>query len=76
MERKITKKIKLGNMYVGGDAKISVQSMTNTDTRDIDATVKQILNLEKAGCNIIRCAVPDIASAVSLKNIKKQINIH
>ncbi|MCY6372636.1 flavodoxin-dependent (E)-4-hydroxy-3-methylbut-2-enyl-diphosphate synthase [Clostridium ganghwense] len=75
MSRKITKKIKVGNMYVGGDSKISVQSMTNTDTRDVDATVNQILDLEKAGCNIIRCAVPDIASAEALKNIIKQIHI-
>ena len=75
MNRKITKKIKVGNIYVGGDSKISVQSMTTTDTRDVDATVKQILNLEKAGCDIIRCAVPDIASAEALKNIIKQIHI-
>ncbi|MCM1989067.1 flavodoxin-dependent (E)-4-hydroxy-3-methylbut-2-enyl-diphosphate synthase [Oceanirhabdus seepicola] len=75
MDRRITKKIKVGNIYVGGDSKISVQSMTTTDTRDVDATVKQILNLEKAGCDIIRCAVPDIASAEALKNIIKQIHI-
>lgn len=71
MDRKITKKIKLGNMYVGGDSVISVQSMTNTDTRDVDATVNQILNLEKAGCNIVRCAVPNIAAAEALKDIIK-----
>jgi (E)-4-hydroxy-3-methylbut-2-enyl-diphosphate synthase len=75
MNRKITKKIKLGNLYVGGDSKISVQSMTNTDTRDVEATVNQILNLEKAGCDIIRCAVPDIAAAEALKYIIKQIHI-
>lgn len=75
MNRKITKKVKIGNMYVGGDSAISVQSMTNTDTRDVDATVNQILNLEKAGCNIIRCAVPNIAAAEALKDIIKQIHI-
>lgn len=75
MDRRIAKKIKLSNMYVGGDSKISVQSMTNTDTRDVAATVKQILSLEKEGCNIIRCAVPDIASAEALRNIMKQIHI-
>lgn len=75
MNRKITKKIKLGNLYVGGDSKISVQSMTNTDTRDVAATVNQILSLEKAGCDIIRCAVPDLAAAEALKEIIKQIHI-
>ena len=75
MNRKITKKIKVGNMYVGGDSKISVQSMTNTDTRDVEATVKQILDLEEAGCDIIRCAVPDIIAAEALKEIVKQIHI-
>lgn len=75
MYRKTTKKIKVGNVYVGGDSKISVQSMTNTDTKDVDVTVNQILELEKAGCEIIRCAVPNIESAEALKKIKKQIHI-
>ncbi|MFD3156318.1 flavodoxin-dependent (E)-4-hydroxy-3-methylbut-2-enyl-diphosphate synthase [Haloimpatiens sp. FM7330] len=75
MNRKITRKIKLGDIYVGGDSKISVQSMTNTDTRDVEVTVKQILKLEKAGCDIIRCAVPDIEAAEALKDIIKQIHI-
>jgi len=75
MNRKSTKKIKLGNMYVGGDSKISVQSMTNTDTRDVEATVNQILSLEKAGCDIIRCAVPDMTAAEALRDIIKQIHI-
>ncbi len=75
MYRKTTKKIKVGNVYVGGDSKISVQSMTNTDTKDVDATVNQILELEKVGCEIIRCAVPNIESAEALKKIKKQIHI-
>lgn len=75
MNRKTTKKIKVGNMYIGGDSKISVQSMTNTDTRDVKATVNQILNLEKAGCDVVRCAVPDMKAAEALKDIINQINI-
>ncbi|WBW96028.1 flavodoxin-dependent (E)-4-hydroxy-3-methylbut-2-enyl-diphosphate synthase [Oceanirhabdus sp. W0125-5] len=75
MNRKITRKIKVGNMYVGGDSRITVQSMTNTDTSDVEATVKQILKLEKAGCDIIRCAVPNMAAAEALKKIKKYIHI-
>lgn len=75
MNRKATRKIKLGNIYIGGDSRITVQSMTNTDTRDVDATVKQILKLEEAGCEIIRCAVLDNTAAEALKDIKKQIHI-
>ncbi|EHI98978.1 4-hydroxy-3-methylbut-2-en-1-yl diphosphate synthase [Clostridium sp. DL-VIII] len=75
MKRNITRKIKVGNISIGGDSKISVQSMTNTDTRNINATVKQILSLEKAGCDIVRCAVPDIEAAEALKTIVNQINI-
>ena len=75
MDRIITKKIKVGNSYVGGDSKITVQSMTNTDTADIISTVNQILALEKAGCDIIRCAVPDMSSCDAIKHIVKQINI-
>ncbi len=70
-----TKKIKIGNMYIGGDSLISVQSMCNTDTKDVKATVKQILKLEEAGCEIVRVSVPDIESAKALKEIKKEINI-
>jgi (E)-4-hydroxy-3-methylbut-2-enyl-diphosphate synthase len=73
--RKITKKIKVGEVFVGGDAKVSVQSMTNTDTRNVEATVAQILELENAGCEIIRCAVPDIEAAAALKKIKAEIHI-
>jgi (E)-4-hydroxy-3-methylbut-2-enyl-diphosphate synthase len=75
MDRKITRKIKIGNTYIGGDAKISVQSMTNTDTRDVNSTVEQILRLEKAGCDIVRCAVPDMEAAEAIKEIVKKINI-
>lgn len=75
MDRKVTRKIKIGNTYIGGDAKISVQSMTNTDTRDVNSTVEQILRLEKAGCDIVRCAVPDMEAAEAIKEIVKKINI-
>ena len=68
-----TKKIKVGNMYIGGDASISVQSMCNTDTKDVKATVKQILQLQEAGCEIVRVSVPDMESAKALKEIKKEI---
>ena len=70
-----TKKIKVGNIYIGGDSKIAVQSMTNTDTRDVEATVNQILKLEKAGCDIVRCAVPDMEAAEAIKEIVKRIHI-
>lgn len=70
-----TKEIKIGNLKIGGGNPITVQSMTKTNTSDIDATVKQIHDLEKAGCQIVRCAVPDKESAEALKEIKKQINI-
>ncbi|OGB87228.1 4-hydroxy-3-methylbut-2-en-1-yl diphosphate synthase [candidate division WOR-1 bacterium RIFCSPLOWO2_02_FULL_46_20] len=73
--RKKTKKVKVGNLEIGGGSPITVQSMTKTDTSDIDTTVKQIHALEKAGCQIVRCAVPDKAAAEALKEIKKQINI-
>ncbi len=75
MERVNTRKIKIGNIYVGGDSPITVQSMTNTDTRNVAATVAQILKLEEAGCDIIRCAVPDIEASEALKEITKQIHI-
>ncbi|MBK5240913.1 flavodoxin-dependent (E)-4-hydroxy-3-methylbut-2-enyl-diphosphate synthase [Clostridium sp.] len=75
MKVKQTKKIKIGNIYIGGDSKVTVQSMTSTDTRDVDATVEQILKLEKAGCEIIRCAVPDMAAADAIKDIVKRIHI-
>ena len=70
-----TKKIKVGKIYIGGDSLVAVQSMTNTDTRDVDATIKQILQLEKAGCDIVRCAVPDMQAAEAIKDIVKKIHI-
>ncbi len=75
MNRKETKKIKVGDIYIGGNSKIAIQSMTNTDTRDIKATINQILRLEEAGCDIVRCAVPDMEAADAIKGIVKGINI-
>ena len=75
LKRRNTRPVKVGNITIGGDAPISVQSMTKTDTGDIDATVSQINSLEKTGCEIIRVAVPDIEAAKCLGEIKKQINI-
>lgn len=73
--RKLTRQIKVGSVPVGGGAPISVQSMTTTDTRDIDATVKQIHSLEKAGCDIVRVAVLNKDAAESLGEIRSQIHI-
>ncbi len=69
MIRKITKKINLGSVDIGGDAPISIQSMTNTKTSNIDATIDQIKELITAGCEIIRVAVPDMASVKFLPDI-------
>ena len=74
MERH-SRQIELGGVKVGGGAPITVQSMTKTDTRDIAGTVAQIKSLEKAGCDIVRLAVPDMEAAKSLGEIKKQTNI-
>jgi len=74
MKRK-SRKVKVGNMYIGGDAPISIQSMTTTDTTDADATVKQIHELEEVGCEIIRVSAPTMEAAQALKDIKKNISI-
>src|SRR3989338_7411955 len=74
-KRNKTKKVKIGKLKIGGGNPIAVQSMTKTETSDIDATVRQMNELEKAGCQIVRCAVPDKESALALKEIKRQINI-
>lgn len=71
MKRKVT----VGGVEIGGNAPISVQSMTNTDTRDVEATVSQIARLTEAGCQIIRCAVPDMEAAKAIAEIKKRISI-
>lgn len=73
--RNSTRKVFVGSVAVGGDAPITIQSMTNTDTRNVKETVKQIKDLEEVGCEIVRVAVPDMEAAVALKEIKKKINI-
>ncbi len=73
--RKKTRKIRVGNLFIGGNYPISVQSMTKTDTRDVRATVDQIKRLERVGCEIVRTAVPDMEAAKALGKIKKRINI-
>ena len=75
IQRRKTRPIQLGKVKVGGDAPITVQSMTKTDTRDVRATVQQIWDLEAAGCEIIRCAVPVREAALQLGDIKKRIRI-
>ena len=71
----MTRPIQVGNITVGGGAPVSIQSMTNTRTDDVAATVEQILRLEEAGCQIIRCAVPDLAAARAVGAIKERIHI-
>ena len=75
MERKITKEIHIGDRVIGGGNPILIQSMTNTKTEDVDATVAQIRQLTQAGCDIIRCAVPTMEAACALEEIKKQVEI-
>ena len=75
INRKKTKKIKVGNIDVGGDAQISVQSMTNTLTTDIKATIKQINKLQEVGADIVRVSCPDEQSTKSLKDITKEVSV-
>jgi (E)-4-hydroxy-3-methylbut-2-enyl-diphosphate synthase len=75
IKRKKTRRIKVGNVSVGGTAPVVVQSMTNTFTQDVQSTVAQIHRLEKAGCEIVRVAVPDHEAAVAISSIKRQISI-
>lgn len=75
INRKKTRVVKIGNVLVGGNNPVAIQSMCNTKTSDAEATVKQILALEKEGCEIIRVAVPDMAAAEAISEIKKQIHI-
>lgn len=75
MHRMQTKVITIGNKKIGGGNPILIQSMTNTKTEDVNATVAQILALEEVGCDIIRCAVPTMEAAQALTEIKKQIHI-
>ena len=71
----MTRQILVGKVPVGGGAPVTIQSMTNTRTDDVNATVEQILRLEEAGCEIIRCAVPDLAAAKAVGAIKERIHI-
>jgi (E)-4-hydroxy-3-methylbut-2-enyl-diphosphate synthase len=70
--KKATKQITIGNVKIGGDAPCSVQSMCSTDTRDVTSTLDQIRRLNEAGCELVRCAVPDMDAAVALGQIKAQ----
>src|ERR1700688_3048820 len=73
--RRKTRQIHVGNVAIGGDAPISVQSMTTTYTRDIESTGAQILRLEEVGCEIARVAVPEMEDAFALSEIKRRIHI-
>lgn len=73
--RKNTKVIKVGNVQIGGQNKVVIQSMTNTKTKDVEKTVEQILKLEKAGCEIVRVACLDLEDAKAIKQIKEKIHI-
>lgn len=75
IKRRKTQEIKIGSLKIGGTAPISVQSMTNTDTRDAGKTIKQIHELEDAGCDIVRIAIPDMNSANNIPEIKKLTTI-
>ena len=72
---KTTRVVKIGNRVIGGGNPVLIQSMTNTKTQDVESTVAQIKELEKAGCDIIRCAVPNMEAAIAFKEIKKAISI-
>ena len=75
MHREHTRIVKIGDKVIGGGRPVLIQSMTNTKTEDVKATVEQILRLERAGCEIIRCTVPTMEAAQALGKIKKQIHI-
>jgi len=75
IKRRVSKKIFVGNVAIGGDAPITVQSMTNTDTCDVDYTVSQILSLEKAGADLVRVSIPTMDAAEAFKKIKTRVNI-
>ena len=75
IKRKKTKKIRVGNVTVGGDSPISVQSMTNTLTTDVNSTIRQVNELEEAGADIVRISCPDQDSSLALKKIVKSVNV-
>jgi len=70
--RRVTRPVRVGRYVIGGDAPIAVQSMTKTDTRDVDATLDQIEAMEKAGCEIVRMAVPDAEAAAAVAEIRRR----
>ena len=75
MERRVTKKIKAGNTFIGGDSRITVQSMLNVPSTDIEGSVRQSQELEKAGCDIIRIAVPDMDAVKLIPAIKEKVSV-
>ena len=75
MNRKKTRDVRIGSLWIGANHPVAIQSMCNTDTRDVSATVGQILALEEAGCEIVRVAIPDMIAADAVGEIKKQIHI-
>ncbi len=75
MYREATKKVRIGEVMIGGGSPVAIQSMTNTKTEDVEATAAQIAALERAGCEIIRCAVPTMEAAQALAKIKEKIHI-
>ena len=75
LPRRKTRQVKVGNVAVGGDAPVAVQSMTTTDTRDVEKTIFQIAELVVSGCEIVRVAVPDMEAAEALGEIKKQVQV-
>jgi len=75
LQRRKSRKVKVGKLYIGGDAPITIQSMTTTDTTNVKATVEQIHGLEEVGCDIVRVSAPTMEAAKSLKEIKENINI-
>ena len=72
IQRKNTRVVNIGGVLIGGNNPIAIQSMTNTKTEDVSATVNQILRLEEAGCEIIRCAVPTMDAAEAIGEIKRE----
>ncbi|NLE03758.1 MAG: flavodoxin-dependent (E)-4-hydroxy-3-methylbut-2-enyl-diphosphate synthase, partial [Crenarchaeota archaeon] len=75
LTRKPTKTVRIGNITIGGNNRIAIQSMTTTKTKDVEATVEQIQKLKKSGCEIVRVAVFDQDDALALNQIKDRINL-
>ena len=75
MEKRKSRRVKVGNIYIGGGEKITVQSMLNTPASDINGSVKQAVELEKAGCEIIRAAVPDMAAVKLIEKLKENLTV-